>query len=299
MKLALQAGCLLLVGAAVVLAQKKPGADDAARAAVIKLYGSLSDEQKKQAQLEFDHKDRYQEIFPETKRPGIAFSQLSAEQKMLVDDIVKAACSEYGANRCLEIAKQTGPGGRYITFYGTPAPDGKFGWRLAQHHLTLIYAEFGKDEKAGEFGPILLGGNPVKTVWDDEEKVALELFQALSDDDRKAIKGGSGNSSSGATLDAKTGIRIGDLSDKAKPLAVKLFQQRLAVFSEDRQKVMEDILKREGGIENLRIAFWGEATKSQHDGGNYHWKIGNALVLADWQTVGKEHIHMTVRARAK
>src|SRR5204862_4024583 len=97
-------------------------------------------------------------------------------------------------------------------------------------------------------------------------------------------------------LDAKTGIRIGDLSDKAKPLAAKLFQKRLAVFSDDRQKIMEEILKREGGLENLRIAFWGEATKSQHDGGNYHWKIGNALVLADWPTVGKEHIHMTVRA---
>jgi Protein of unknown function (DUF3500) len=297
MKILLQVGCVLLVGAAVVLAQKKPGADDAARAAVIKLYDSFNDEQKKQALLEFDHKDRYAEIFPETKRPGIAFAQLAAEQKTLVDDILKAVCSEYGASRCLEIAKQTGPGGRYITFYGTPAADGKFAWRLAQHHLTLLYAEFGKD-KANEFGPVLLGGNPTKTVWDEEEKVALELFQALSDDERKASKG-NGNSGSGAALDAKTGIRIGDLSAKAKPLAVKLFQQRIGVFSDDRQKLLDDIVKREGGIENLRIAFWGEASKSQHEGGNYHWKIGNALVLVDWQTVGKEHIHMTVRARAK
>jgi len=297
MKVMLQVGCVVLLGTAVVLAQKKPSADDAARAAVVKLYDSLNDEQKKQATLEFDHKDRYAEIFPETKRPGIAFAQLSAEQKTLVDDIVKAVCSEYGAGRCLEIAKQTGPGGRYITFYGTPAADGKFAWRLAQHHLTLIYAEFGKD-KANEFGPVLLGGNPVKAVWDEEEKVALDLYQALSDDERKAIKG-NGNAGSGAALDAKTGIRIGDLSAKARPLAVKLFQQRLGVFSDDRQKLLDEIVKREGGIENLRIAFWGEATKSQHDGGNYHWKIGNALVLADWQTVSKEHIHMTVRAKAK
>jgi hypothetical protein len=297
MKLIFQVGCVLLLGAAVVLAQKKPSADEAARAAVIKLYESLNDEQKKQAVLEFDNKDRYAEIFPETKRPGIAFSQLTAEQKMMVDDIVKSVCSEYGAARCLEIAKQTGPGGRYVTFYGTPAADGKFAWRLAQHHLTLIHAEFGKD-KAGEFGPMLLGGNPVKAVWDDEEKVALELFGALTEEDRKAIKG-AGNSGSGAALDAKTGVRIGDLSAKAKPLAVKLFQQRLAVFSPDRQQILDEIVKKEGGVENLRIAFWGDASKSQHDGGNYHWKIGNAVVLADWQTVGKEHIHMTVRARAK
>ena len=73
----------------------------------------------------------------------------------------------------------------------------------------------------------------------------------------------------------------------------------MAVFSADRQKILDEIVKREGGLENLRIAFWGEAVKSQHDGGNYHWKIGNALVLLDWQTAGKEHLHMTVKAKAK
>lgn len=297
MKLLLQGGCLVLLGAAVVLGQNKKAPDDAARAAVLKLFESLSDEQKKLAVRDLDDKDRYVEIFPETDRKSLSFAKLTAEQKVQVDEVVKAMCSAYGAKCCLEVAKQTGPNGRYITFYGTPTADGKFAWRLAQHHLTLIYAEYGKD-KANEFGPVLLGGNPVKAIWDEEEKVALELYAALSEDDAKAIKG-KGNAGSGAALDAKSGARIGDLSDKAKPLARKLLAQRMAVFSEDRQKVLEEIIKREGGVDDLRIAFWGEATKSQHDGGNYHWKIGNAAILADWQTAGKEHIHMTVRARAK
>lgn len=297
MKTTLQAFCLLLVAGAVVVAQNKKAPDDAARATIIKLYEGLSDDQKKLAVQDVDHKDRYAEIFPETARPGIQFAKLSAEQKMLVEDVVKSMCSESGATKCLEIAKQTGPNGRYITFYGTPSADGKFAWRMAQHHLTLVYAEFGKD-KAGEFGPVLLGGNPVKAVWDDEEKVALELFKELSDDERKAIKG-KGNSGSGAALGDKDGVRIGDLGDKTKPLAVKLLKQRLEVFSADRQKVLDELIQKDGGVDNLRIAFWGDAAKSQHDGGNYHWKIGNATVLADWQTAGKEHIHMTVRAKAK
>ena len=52
------------------------------------------------------------------------------------------------------------------------------------------------------------------------------------------------------------------------------------------------------GADVLRIAFWGEATKSQHDGGNYHWRIGNDAFVADWQTAGKNHIHMTTRGKA-
>ena len=53
-------------------------------------------------------------------------------------------------------SEANGEGQRYVTFFGTPTADGPFAWRFAQHHLTLIYADFGKD-KPNEFGPILLG----------------------------------------------------------------------------------------------------------------------------------------------
>jgi hypothetical protein len=44
---------------------------------------------------------------------------------------------------------------------------------------------------------------------------------------------------------------------------------------------------------------WGDAGKSQRDGGKYNWKIGGPTVLIDWQTQDKNHIHMTVRGKAK
>src|SRR5262245_64252004 len=100
--------------------------------------------------------------------------------------------SEYGASRCLDAAKQTPDNRRYINFFGEPGTDKPFAWRIAQHHLTLIYAEFGKD-KANEFGPILLGGNPVNKLWDDEEKIILELYAALSADEAKAVAKGKAN----------------------------------------------------------------------------------------------------------
>jgi hypothetical protein len=282
--------------AALARSDRPPSADEAAHLAVKKLFASLTDEQKKLAVKPFDDKERYVEAFPAVTRPGLPFEKMTAEQKALAEDVVRAMTSSYGAERCLQVATQTPAGQRYINFFGDPEKDARFAWRMAQHHLTLIYAEFGADP-ANEFGPILLGGNPVNALWDPEEKLLLELHAALAADESKAIQG-KGNGSSGALV-GTSGIRIGDLKEKAQALARKLLEQRLAVFSADRQKELLRLIERDGGIENLRIALWGDAAKSHRDGGNYSWKIGGAAVLCDWQTVGKNHIHMTVRGKAK
>jgi hypothetical protein len=286
---------VFLVAAAWAALDKKPEpSDEAARAAATKLFNSLSDDQKKKALSAFDDKDRYKEEFPAVERKGLPFAELTADQKAMVEDVVRAMCSEYGASRCLEVAKQTPDNRRYLNFYGAPEAGKPFAWRVAMHHLTLIYAEFGTD-KANEFGPVLLGGNPVKDLWAPEEKIVLELRAALSDDEYKKLAGKGG---SGSPI-GKDGMKIGDLPEKARELAKKLLAQRLEVFSPDRRKQLEEFVKREGGVEALRIAVWGDASKGQLDGGNYNWKIGGETLLCDWQTVGKNHIHMTVRGKAK
>jgi hypothetical protein len=298
-KLIASAACLCLIASAVYVSRAvQPGSsDDAARVAALKLFQSLSDEQKQLAVKDFADKDRYTEQFPEVKRPGLPFANLSKEQRGLLDDVIKAATSEYGAKILLEVAKQSSEKGRYVNFFGAPSMDKPFAWRFASHHLTLIYAEFGKD-KANEFGPILLGGNPVKDLWSQEEKLALELYAALSEDEKKSIQAKGIGAGSGGAI-GKAGVRIGDLNDKARPLAAKLLAKRLDVFSAERRKVADAMVARDGGVDNLRIAFWNAAEKSHLDGGNYHWRIGSDNFIADWQTAGKNHIHMTLRARAK
>ncbi|MSQ96885.1 MAG: DUF3500 domain-containing protein [Gemmataceae bacterium] len=290
---------VLLIGAAVFVSRaNRPSApDDDARAAVIKLFQSLSDEQKALALRDVKDKDRYTEAFPAVKRPGIAFSTLKVEQRTMINDVIKAMCSEYGAQRCLEIAKEGGE--RYLTFFGEPTAKGPFAWRVGMHHLTLVYADFGQD-KANEFGPILLGGNPAKTMWEAEEKIALALYAALTPEEVKSLaeKTKGASSGSGASL-GKAGVRIGDLNEKARKLAGSLLQKRLDVFSADRRKIMEGLIERDGGVDNLRVAVWGAITKSHLEGGNYHWRIGSDTIVCDWQTAGKNHIHMTLRGRAK
>jgi hypothetical protein len=285
--------CVVFVGRA----SRLDTADEAARGAAMKLYQSLNEEQKKQALRDFKDKDRHTEAFPAVKRPGIPYSMLTAEQKTLIDDVVKGMTSAYGAERCKEIAKETPENSRFLTFFGEPSGKEPFAWRIGMHHLTLIFAEFGTD-KANEFGPILLGGNPAKTLWDEEEKLALALYAALTPEETKSLAAATkgANSGSGSSL-GKAGMPIKELNEKARKLAVQVLQKRLDVFSVDRRKVIDELIERDGGLEGMRLAVWGDMSKSHRDGGNYHWRIGNNSVICDWQTVGKNHIHMTLRGR--
>jgi hypothetical protein len=299
----LLAGCLsvMLLGGAVLLGNvaRPRTADDAARAAALKLFRSLTAEQKQLAVKDFKDKDRHTEAFPPVQRPGVPFSKLTAEQKALVNDVLRAMTTEYGTQRCLAITRETPEPLRFLTFFGEPAADRPFAWRVAMHHLTLVYAEFGTDP-ANEFGPVLLGGNPAGTLWDGEEKIALDLYAALSPEEAKdlAARSKAASPGSGAPL-GKAGVRVGDLGERARQLARALLQQRLEVLSADRRKVMEAIIQRDGGVDNLRLAVWGAITKSHRDGGTYHWRLGGDLVCCDWQTVGRNHIHMTLRGRAR
>src|ERR1019366_7231000 len=69
-----------LIGSAVFgsRAARPPAPDEAALAAALKLFQSLTDEQKKIAVKEFTDKDRYTEQFPEVKRPGLPYAELTA-----------------------------------------------------------------------------------------------------------------------------------------------------------------------------------------------------------------------------
>src|SRR5262249_48838394 len=103
--------CVAAFAVAVVLGQAKKAEssrDDAARAAAAKLFKSLTDDQKKLALKPLDDKERYKEEFPPVERQGLPFNKLTAEQKALAEDAIRAMTSDYGAERCLQVAKQTG-----------------------------------------------------------------------------------------------------------------------------------------------------------------------------------------------
>jgi hypothetical protein len=277
-------GCLVLVAGLTLvfgrLAQTAP-----AEEAALKLWHSLSEDQKKEALLPFNDKERYKAEFVPIVRPGLPVSKLSKEQKVLLEQAVGAITTKYGAQRIARVEKQESESKRYLTFYGTPEKGKEFAWRLALHHLTVVYVEFGADQP-GEFGPVLLGGNPVGDMWDEEDALFLELYASLSKDEIEKVSGKSGK-----------GAKVADLNAKAKDLAVKLLAKRLEVFNPEYRKNFDLQLKNDGGAENLHLYIKGkDATKSHHKGGQYSWKLFGQHVLCDWDTVGGEHLHLMLKA---
>ena len=200
----------------------------------------------------------------------------------MLNNAIGEITTEYGAKRVARVAGQTSEAGRYLTFYGTPAPGKPFAWRLALHHLTVVYVEFGKDAP-NEFGPILLGGNPAGDLWDEEDKLFLALYASLSGDELKKVP-------------AK-GVKVKELSAKPRQLAVKLLNKRLEVFNAEYRKNFDTQLKRDGGADNLSLTInTRDASKSHHEGGRYYWRLAGEHVLCDWSVQGKEHLHLTLRA---
>jgi len=103
--------------------------------------------------------------------PRIAYSKLTGRAKGHDRGRGQGMTSEFGRpSAAWKSRRKTPDGSCFLTFFGEPSAKTPFAWRIGMHHLTLIFAEFG-GEKSNEFGPILLGGNPVKTMWDEEEKL--------------------------------------------------------------------------------------------------------------------------------
>src|SRR3954452_12445081 len=136
-------------------AHAAPSEKSDAEGVVGKLYGTLSDEQKKTICFDFDNelRKRINANWHVTK-PTIASEFYTKDQQALIDEIVQKVTSPDGYKR---IKKQTaddyGGLGKYsIALFGTPG-SGKFEWELTGRHLTLR-ADGNSVDKAAFGGPI-------------------------------------------------------------------------------------------------------------------------------------------------
>lgn len=260
------------------------------------LYASLTPEQKPRATLPFDSPEKDSEVFPGGVRPGIPLSDLAEPQRAKAIAMLTAFTSDYGKKKIEEVSQQDNPKGLgryYLVFFGEPGPGKTYAWRLAEHHLTIVHMEVEKGEPKS-FGPILLGANP-PTLWNDEEDKMMALFAALSPEEKeKCVMKGKAISSEPMK---DVGMKVSELSDAAKAKARDILENRLSFFSPQIRSRIETILKQEGGIDTLRVAFWGNATKRCADGGRWDFKLGNGQsFLCDYENT-RGHIHMSMKGK--
>jgi hypothetical protein len=208
--LALSAG---LAGVAYVARDVEPPGTQMAGVAE-KFVEGLTPEQKKKAVYDFDSKERTNWHFiplqTPDKRPsrkGLPLEEMSAEQKRLARELVRAGTSETGYDKAITImslesilhdlekrgSMVRNPEWYFFTIFGTPSKTGKWGWRVEGHHLSLNFVvDRGKVTAAT---PAFFGANPAnpsrvkgrdgKPVLAEAENLAMELFKSLDADQRK------------------------------------------------------------------------------------------------------------------
>ena len=267
------------------------------------LYATLSDDQKKQAVLPYDSPERTRQVYEGGARAGVHIKDLSPAQQALAMSMLTGFTSEYGKQKAIAIADQpsntrdptTGFGRYYLCFFGEPGEGKTYAWRIAEHHLTIVHIEIEKGEPAS-FGPILLGANP-PTLWDDEEEKLLALYAAMTPDERaKSRHTGRGISSQMLKEGDDAGVRVGDLNPSAKQAAQAMFDQRLSFYSDAIAARVKRIVDSHGGLDAMRIVYYGDVARKCRDGGRWDFKLAGKSFLCDYEG-SRAHIHLSIKGK--
>lgn len=267
------------------------------QAAAVELFTSLTPEQRKLAVLPYDSPEKDAQMYTGGKRPGVPMRQLDAKQRELAMSLLKQFTSDYGAKKCEQIiAEDADEGGidkYFVTFFGEPGEGKTYGWRIAEHHLTLVHVEVEKGEPT-RFGPILLGSDP-PTLFDAEEDLHIALCAAMSSQEREKAKA-DGRGIASEWIKGGVGMKASDLSPTAQAKLRAIYENRLSFFSDEIKSRVQKLVDASGGIGAMNVAFYGVADKRCRDGGRWDFKLGNANFLCDFET-SRGHIHMSMKGK--
>ena len=171
-----------------------------------RFLSSLSRQQRSHTQfpLTSDNKRRWTNVASAT-RYGISYEEMSDEQRLKADALLKAFLSSDGYRQSKEImlingylAEATGNRQRYgsekfwISIYGDPIAGKPWGWRLEGHHLVLAVNIVG-DQVV--LTPTFMGAEPTRiptgahqgvTVMQTQETTARTLINSLTAQQQKS-----------------------------------------------------------------------------------------------------------------
>lgn len=194
-------------------ARAAPDVGAAMATAAQNFLASLNDEQRDKATMEFDDPARLDwHNIPKDQRKGLPSGDMSAAQKKLCHELLRAALSESGYEKASTImslennlregekglagAPLRDPERYFLTIFGKPDVKGTWGWSFEGHHLSLNFVI--RDGKTISDTPSFWGANPatVKVFIDGgpavgtrtlakEEQLAFDLLNALDDAKRR------------------------------------------------------------------------------------------------------------------
>jgi len=283
--------------------------------AATRFLAALRPEQRRQAQLGFDERERANWHFVPRTRKGLPFKSLSSEQRQLAERLVATGLSHRGYDTAVTIigletvlAETDGPYRDpelyYLTIFGDPGTHQPWGWRFEGHHLSLNFTSPVTTLPAAT--PSFFGSNPnerrretgvVERVLVPEEDLARELVKSLDPTQRKLavlssnappdILNGPGRELSGAA-----GIGYAQLGELQRGLLVRLIKVYLDRHRPD-VATAEWTRIEQAGLGLIRFAWAGGFERGQ---GHYYRVQGRSFVMEYDNTQNNaNHIHTVWR----
>jgi hypothetical protein len=309
-------GFSLLLIAAILLAFQLTSNDTA-----VEFLDSLNEEQRKKAQMTFDHdsKDSWH-FFPGLmyERSGIKFDALNADQRELLHNLLRTYLSETGYNKTLRImdlenvlieiksnVHMRDSEDYHIAFYGDPESDHLWAWSFEGHHVSLNFTIL--NDKIS-VAPRFFGASPAiipsgkrkgERTLALEEDLGLELIQKMSDDMRKkAIISETaypdivtGNSSHVEPFEPD-GIKLKELNKPLQKTLILLINTYLDNMPEALAKSRMEELKQEK-LGDIIFAWAGETVLGK---GHYYRIQGKSFLIEFDNTQNNaNHIHSVWR----
>ncbi len=262
-------------------------------------------------------------------RQGVSLKEMTAVQKKLAFQLIRASLSAKGLQLSKDIMKtdqtlkELNNGSLdydeelyFLTVMGKPSSTEPWGWQLDGHHLVINYFILG-DQVV--MSPVFMGGEPIittsgkyegNTLFQDEQNFGLALMRSLTSEQQKEAtvskeKTGNNNKAE-ANKDNITlnfeGIQVSKFSDDQKQELLNLIYLYVSNIREGHDKVkMEEV---EAHIDNTWFSWVGNTSEDAV----FYYRIHSPVVLIEFDhqiVVGvpnandgkpsRNHIHTVLR----
>ena len=322
-------GLAAVLGVASTVASQRTAA--AMSGAAQAFLTSLSPEQRQQATFPFDADDRTRFHFIPTEmfaRQGLVFKDMSHTQREAARRLMKTGLSQAGYMTADEIMKLEavlaaieGTGGDrgrrferdpekyFFSVFGTPSPEGAWGWRFEGHHLSLHFTVV--NGSAVGSSPSFFGTNPAevregpatgKKILAAEEDAARELLMALDASQRATAIFEpvaprdivTGNETKVDPLDP-AGIRASDLTASQRDLLLRLVDVYTSKMVDDLADQRTEAL-RNAGIAEIGFAWAGGVERGEP----HYYRVQGPTFLIEYDNTQNDgnHVHSIWRAYA-
>jgi hypothetical protein len=284
-----------------------------AEALVQELYSGLSNEQKRQVVMDWNHgaaadrlptRMRMYNASINQHRIGTAYTR---PQQELIERILRSIASDEDGFRKLT------RGGTYdgsqslqncgAHIFGDPTNNRQFSWVFSGHHIT-VRCDGNSEPDTAFGGPMYYGHSPdgysSRNIFYYQTRSVLSVFDSFTEAQRRqaVVSGTPGELEPSVRFRANgyPGIPVADLTADQRRLVETVMRDVLSPFrQEDADEVMQ-IVRRNGGLERIQLAFYRDTGVTDN---NWHfWRLEGPGFVWNYRVLPHVHTYVNIAVRA-